>query len=110
MSAIEKLIFHIKSQSATRLLLAGYCLVILLGTLLLCLPVSLQNPSQIDVFTAFFTATSSACVTGLILVDTWTHWTLFGQMVILFLIQIGGLGFMTVCIAAVSFTHQGVMG
>lgn len=106
MSAIEKLIFHIKNQSATRLLLAGYCLVILLGTLLLCLPVSLQNPSQIDVFTAFFTATSSACVTGLILVDTWTHWTLFGQIVILFLIQIGGLGFMTVCIAAVSFTHH----
>ncbi|MBR4410181.1 MAG: Trk family potassium uptake protein, partial [Firmicutes bacterium] len=106
MSTIEKLIVYIKNQSATRLLLAGYCLVVLLGTLLLCLPVSLRNPSQLNVFTAFFTATSSACVTGLILVDTWTHWTIFGQMVILFLIQIGGLGFMTVCVSAVSFTHH----
>ena len=106
MSEIEKLIFHIKSQSATRLLLAGYCLVILLGTLLLSLPAAVRDPSQISFFTAFFTATSSACVTGLILVDTWTHWTFFGQAVILFLIQVGGLGFMTVCIAAVSFTHR----
>lgn len=106
MSKIEKLIFHIKNQSATRILLAGYCMVILLGTLLLCLPVSLRDPSQTDIFTSFFTATSSACVTGLVLVDTWTHWTFFGQAVILALIQVGGLGFMTVCIAAVSFTHQ----
>lgn len=106
MSKIEQFIFHIKSQSATRLLLAGYCLVILLGTLLLSLPAAVRDPAQVSVFTAFFTATSSACVTGLILTDTWTHWTLFGQAVILFLIQVGGLGFMTVCIAAVSFTHR----
>ena len=106
MSQIEKIIFQVKKQSTTRLLLVGYCLVILLGTLLLSLPVAVRDPSQVSVFTAFFTATSSACVTGLILVDTWTHWTLFGQVVILGLIQVGGLGFMTVCITAVSITHH----
>ena len=53
-------------------------------------------------FTGLFTATSSTCVTGLILVDTWTQWTLFGQAVILTMIQLGGLGFMTV-ITLVSF-------
>ena len=106
MSHFEKLVVCVKRQSATRLLLAGYCLVILLGTLLLSLPAAVRDPSQGSMFTAFFTAVSSACVTGLILVDTWTHWTLFGQAVILGLIQVGGLGFMTVCITAVSITHH----
>lgn len=67
----------------------------MIGTFLLMLPVSVKtgNVSFID---AFFTATSACCVTGLIVFDTFTKWTLFGQIVILCLIQVGGLGFITI--------------
>lgn len=106
MSNLEKIEFRIKSLSATRLLLFGYCSVILLGTALLSLPAAVREPEDASIFTAFFTSTSAACVTGLILEDTWSHWSLFGQAVILGLIQVGGLGFMTVCITAVSVTHR----
>ena len=70
--------------------------VILLGTLLLMLPISSRSGESCGFLTAWFTATSATCVTGLVLVDTYTQWTGFGQIVILCLIQIGGLGFMTV--------------
>ena len=72
------------------LLFAG---AIALGTLLLLLPASSSTPTP--VLTALFTATSAVCVTGLAVVDTGTHWTLFGQGVILALIQLGGFGMMT---------------
>lgn len=106
MSNLEKIEFRVKSLSPTRLLLCGYCSVILLGTILLSLPAAVRAAEDASVFTAFFTSTSAACVTGLILEDTWSHWSLFGQAVILGLIQVGGLGFMTVCITAVSVTHR----
>lgn len=106
MSRLERIIFHIKNLSATRILIVGYCLVILIGTLLLCLPVSLRNPVEVSLFTAFFTSVSASCVTGLVLVDTWTHWSFFGQCILLILIQVGGIGFMTICIAAVSVSHR----
>lgn len=70
--------------------------MILIGTLLLMLPVSSKSGESASFLTAVFTATSASCVTGLVLVDTFTSWTLFGQAVILVLIQIGGLGFMTI--------------
>ena len=70
--------------------------VILLGTLLLMLPIASRSGDSCGFLTAWFTATSATCVTGLVLVDTYTQWTGFGQIVILALIQIGGLGFMTV--------------
>lgn len=82
-----------------KLILGGYCAIILIGTLLLALPVSTRGPGGTAVSDCFFTATSATCVTGLIRYDTFTHWTLFGQLVILLLIQIGGLGFMTVAIS-----------
>lgn len=82
-----------------KLILGGYCAIILIGTLLLALPVSTKGPGGTAVSDCFFTATSATCVTGLIRYDTFTHWTLFGQLVILTLIQIGGLGFMTVAIS-----------
>jgi trk system potassium uptake protein TrkH len=72
----------------------GFASVILVGALLLSLPISTQL-GHIDFVNAFFTATSAVCVTGLVVVDTGTHFTVFGQLVILALIQIGGLGFMT---------------
>ncbi|WP_304508965.1 TrkH family potassium uptake protein [Anaerotignum sp.] len=73
----------------------GYFCVAVIGTILLLLPISTMDGSS-TLLEAMFTAVSASCVTGLVLVDTSTHWTLFGQTVILFLIQIGGLGFMTI--------------
>lgn len=69
--------------------------VILVGALLLCLPFASRSGRSCGFLTALFTATSSTCVTGLILRDTWTQWSGFGQAVLLCLIEIGGMGFMS---------------
>nr|WP_317283718.1 TrkH family potassium uptake protein [uncultured Sellimonas sp.] len=88
--------FLSKKLTQTQMIVYGYIGVILLGAVLLMLPIS----SKDGVFTPFldclFTATSASCVTGLIVVDTYQYWSMFGQWVILSLIQIGGLGFMTI--------------
>jgi len=89
-----------------KLILGGYCTVILLGTLLLALPFATKGPGGTAITDCFFTATSATCVTGLIRFDTFTHWTLFGQLVILTMIQIGGVGFMTIAIMAMVFAHK----
>ncbi|WP_068773945.1 TrkH family potassium uptake protein [Paenibacillus sp. FJAT-26967] len=78
-----------------QVLVLGFAGIILIGTLLLMLPVSSVNGQALSFIDAFFTATSATCVTGLVVVDTGTHFTLFGQIVIILLIQIGGLGFMS---------------
>ena len=70
--------------------------IILRGAGLLCLPAAARSGRPTPFLTSLFTATSATCVTGLIRVDTGTHWTMFGQVVILLLIQVGGLGFMTI--------------
>ena len=85
-----------RSLNATRIVAASFAVIILAGALLLTLPIASRDGQSAGFFTGLFTATSSSCVTGLILVDTWTQWTLFGQIVILAMIQLGGLGFMTV--------------
>ena len=82
--------------NATRLVAASFAALILAGALLLTLPFAARNGESVGFFTALFTSTSATCVTGLVLVDTWTSWSVFGQVVILLLIQLGGLGFMTV--------------
>ena len=81
-----------------KIILGGYLFIILLGTFLLALPVATRGVGSTGISDCFFTATSATCVTGLIRFDTATHWTLFGQLVILAMIQIGGVGFMTVAI------------
>ena len=81
--------------SFPKLLTLGFLAVIAVGTILLLLPFATRPGSQTGVMTALFTSTSATCVTGLTLVDTATHWTPFGQLVIAFLMEIGGLGFMT---------------
>ncbi|CAL9644637.1 Ktr system potassium uptake protein B [Streptomyces sp. enrichment culture] len=73
----------------------AFALVILLGTLLLALPFAAEDGSATDFVTALFTSTSAVCVTGLAVVDTGTHWSGFGEGVILALIQVGGFGIMT---------------
>ena len=75
-------------------LIFGFLAVILVGTALLALPVSAKDGHSIGVFDSLFTATSAVCVTGLVAVDTGTSFSLFGQVVLLALIQVGGLGFM----------------
>ncbi len=80
----------------TRSIALSFLIVICCGALLLSLPVASRSGDWTSPINALFTATSATCVTGLIIGDTYTHWSLFGQLVILLLIQIGGLGFMTV--------------
>ncbi|MGH2436163.1 MAG: TrkH family potassium uptake protein [bacterium] len=77
-------------------IVAGFALIILAGTVLLSLPAAAADGQSTPFLTALFTATSATCVTGLVVVDTATHYSLFGELVILFLIQIGGLGYMTI--------------
>ncbi len=84
-----------KRLSNARIIALGYAAIILLGALLLSLPVSCRDGRGAPFTTALFTAVSSSCVTGLVLVDTAVYWSVFGKCVILCLIQIGGLGFMT---------------
>src|SRR5688500_11627841 len=67
----------------------------LVGTLLLSIPAASVAPGRAPVLTALFTSTSAVCVTGLVIVDTGADWTVFGQWVVLLLIQVGGLGIMT---------------
>ncbi len=86
------------SISPMKLILGGYCFIIVIGTILLALPVSSRSGEWTPISDCFFTATSATCVTGLIRYDTYTHWTLLGQLIILTMIQIGGVGFMTVAI------------
>ena len=76
----------------------GFFMVIAVGTLLLMLPISNKDGNFCSLPDALFTATSATCVTGLVVVDTYTNWTIFGQLVILLMIQIGGLGFITVSV------------
>ncbi len=85
-----------KNINPTRIVVSSFGVIILAGTLLLMLPAASRDGQSAGLLTALFTATSATCVTGLILVDTWLSWTLFGQVVILLMIQLGGLGFMTV--------------
>lgn len=81
--------------TSSQLIMAGFAFVILLGTLLLMLPFSTRGPERASFLEALFTCTSAACVTGLIVQDTATYWSEFGQLVILILIQIGGMGVIT---------------
>ena len=84
-----------KMMTPSRVLVLGFAIVILFGALLLTLPQATQDGLGLPFLNAAFTATSAVCVTGLVVVDTATTFTLFGQWVILLLIQVGGLGFMT---------------
>ncbi len=82
-------------RRAAQLVVAGFVVLLAAGTGLLMLPVSSQGPGGTDLHTALFTATSAGCVTGLTIVDTGTYWSPFGQVVLLALMQLGGLGVMT---------------
>lgn len=83
-------------MSHVQIIALGFFLIIMTGTILLMLPVSTKNGQGANFLEALFTATSASCVTGLVVQDTSTYWSSFGQAIILTMIQIGGLGFMTI--------------
>lgn len=80
----------------TDIIVFGTLFIILVGGFILSLPISSKDGTPTPYIDSLFTAASAFCVTGLIIYDTFTHWSLFGQIVILTLIQVGGLGFMTI--------------
>ncbi len=88
-----------KHLSSSQIIIFGFIGAILLGALLLMLPVSSAEGKMTPFSDALFTSTSAVCVTGLVVKDTATYWSMFGQFIILLLIQIGGLGIVTVSVA-----------
>ena len=93
----------------TRTITLSFAAVILVGTLLLMLPVSSRTGAFTPFLDCLFTATSSTCVTGLVVHDTYAYWSAFGQCVILALIQIGGLGVVTVASAIALLAGGGIL-
>ena len=85
--------------SSSQIIILGFAAVILVGSLFLMFPASTQDGQGASFADALFTATSAVCVTGLVVQDTATYWTVFGQSVILVLIQVGGMGVVTVALA-----------
>lgn len=92
--------------NAVQTLALGFAALILLGGVLLALPVSSRDGRALPFLDALFTSASASCVTGLVLYDTFTQFTFFGQAVILLLIQVGGMGFMTVSILVSILLHR----
>lgn len=89
-------------------IILGYIAIIFLGAFILTLPISSRDGIRTSFENALFTSTSATCVTGLVVQDTATYWSLFGQIVILCLIEIGGLGFMTLAVCAMTFTKKNI--
>lgn len=100
-----------KRLTSFQIIIVGFLFVILTGSILLMLPVSAREGKVTPFLDALFTATSATCVTGLVIHDTATYWSAFGQAVILILIQIGGMGVVTlaVAIAVISGRKIGLM-
>lgn len=92
--------------STTQIIMLSFLLAILAGSFLLALPVSSADGRAVSYIDALFTATTSICVTGLVTVPTFSTWSLFGQIVILFLIQIGGLGVVTIMSGLMISLHR----
>ena len=95
-----------KRLSSFQIIIMGFLLVILTGSLLLMLPVSTRSDETASFADALFTAVSATCVTGLVVQDTVTYWSAFGQAVILLLIQIGGMGVVTVAVSGVAISGR----
>ncbi len=97
---------HVWSLTPAKIILGGFLFIIITGALLLCLPVASRSGEFTPFIDALFTSTSATCVTGLIVHDTHTYWSPFGQAVILLLIQIGGMGVVTLAIAITIFSGK----
>ncbi len=97
-----------RKTSPVQFVVLSFLLVIITGAILLTLPVASKSGQFTDPVTALFTSTSATCVTGLVVVDTFDNWSLFGQFVILLLIQIGGLSYMTIATFFLIFSGKRV--
>lgn len=95
-----------KHITSFQIIILGFLSVIILGSILLMLPVATRDGKGAVCSDALFTATSAVCVTGLVIHDTATYWSMFGQSVILFLIQIGGMGIVTVVVSVAAFSGR----
>lgn len=95
-SLLKKIMSYINSMHPAQIMVIGFAAVILLGAIILNLPIVTQSGESVGFINALFTATSAVCVTGLVVVDTATYWNHLGQIIIITLIQVGGLGFMTI--------------
>ena len=95
MKVARKIFKPRRVYSIGRIMAFSFLAIIFCGTLLLCLPFSSRDGHSAGLIKSLFTATSATCVTGLVLADTWTQWSAFGQAIILVMIEIGGLGFMS---------------
>ena len=94
--------------SPAHLIPLSFLIIILIGTVILYLPVCSANGCTTDFLTALFTATTSVCVTGLVVVDTYAHWSFVGQLVIMLLAQLGGLGIVTVFFGLIILTSKNI--
>ncbi|MEA4895048.1 MAG: potassium transporter TrkG [Oscillospiraceae bacterium] len=97
--------FHLPKLTYTQVVVLSFFCLILTGAFILTLPVSSRTGEWTPFITALFTSTTASCVTGLVVVDTYSHWSVFGQVVILLLLQIGGLGVMT-CISLIALVFK----
>ena len=97
---------HCFRISTTHIILLSFLIAILVGTVLLSLPISSADGKPVVILDALFTATTSTCVTGLVVVPTVSSWSVFGQVVILALIQIGGLGVITIMSGLMILLHR----
>lgn len=97
---------YLNKLSVPQIIIFAYIFVIQLGTLLLALPISSTNKAWTPFIDALFTSTSAVSVTEVTILDTAIYWTTFGKIVLLFLIEIGGLGFMTIWI----FMYYAILG
>lgn len=104
---MEKKKWH-ERLTTTQTIAVGFLLIIFMGTILLMLPISSRSGTMVHPLTALFTATSATCVTGLVVVDTYAYWSVFGRCIILALIQIGGLGFMTIGVFVAIFLKRNI--
>lgn len=88
-----------KRLSSSQIIIFGFAIAILIGSLLLTIPISTKDGNGTNFIDALFTATSAVCVTGLVVHDTATYWSVFGQGLIMIMIQIGGMGIVTIAVA-----------
>ncbi|MGI6118943.1 MAG: TrkH family potassium uptake protein [Bilifractor sp.] len=98
--------FRLRDLDSSQSVILGFLLLILTGALLLTLPISKAGAGHASFSDALFTSVSASCVTGLVVQDTGTYWSLFGQIVILALIQVGGLGIITMALTIILFSGK----
>ncbi|MEG1220364.1 MAG: potassium transporter TrkG, partial [Lactococcus sp.] len=97
---------NLKKLTALQIIFIAFLTLVIVGGTLLSLPISSKTGQFTHPIDALFTAVSATCVTGLTVIDTSAHWSLFGQVIILLLIEIGGLGFMTLVVSIFLLLNQ----